>query len=163
MSIIPTSAIEQQLQSSNSFTLTSLPAHLTSQCQSTSIVTTPSTTSTEMQQQINSFDEVQQQEKIVFSDKNSPPLQLIFQLPPVPQGTQTQQLSQPTTIISPQTQQHLITSTQNIAQTQTGGLQLQQNTPQNSNLIHQNNINIQQQQIVNQQAQLNHCNQHSQV
>lgn len=174
MSIIPTSAIEQHLQSPNTFTLTSLPAHSQIQCQSTTIVSTPSTatTLTENQQiQTTSLDDAQQQDKLVFNDKNSPPLQLIFQLPPVPQGTQQQQLTtQQPSIITSQAQQHQISSTQTIAQTQTG-LQLQQTIQQQPpNLIHQNTLNLQQQQQQHQQHLLTHqnqvvqhCNQHSQV
>lgn len=150
-------------------TLTSPLPPLSLQCHSTAMV---NCADGGQQAQLQTLGDAQQQAKLVFNvetDKSSPPLQLLFQLPPV-QGGQTttggqvQQAGgqQQSTIITSQSQQLQISST---PPSLTMGQQQQQHPkmmhlPQN--LINQANLQQHQQHILN-QPHLQHCNVHSQV
>ncbi|XP_055679921.1 ankyrin repeat and KH domain-containing protein mask isoform X9 [Lutzomyia longipalpis] len=179
LSMIPTSSIDQQHLSNN---ITSLASSLAlaqqpGQVQQSQLMTQlPATL--DLQQQQNLSGDAQQQTKFVFNvdiEKQSPALQLLFQMPPQQQQQQQQQQMQQaagsTIISSPiqqqfqQQQQQIIAS--QIAQTQTSGLlsgqgvDLQQSIQQVQ--LPSNLTILQPHQILSKAQQMQNCSQSSQA
>ncbi|GAB0092386.1 Ankyrin repeat [Sergentomyia squamirostris] len=181
LSMIPTSSIDQQhLSNANLASLTSslALAQQQGQVQQSQLMTQlPTTLDLQQQQQLSG--DAQQQTKFVFNvdiEKQTPALQLLFQMPPAQQQQQMQQSQQhqpgPATMLSSPTQQQLQQQQQQIiasqiAQTQTGGLlpgqgvdvqqQIQQvQLPPNLTIL-------QPHQILSKAQQMQNCSQSSQA